>query len=254
MKKYISLLILFLFCFVELYAQRGLYRRSRSTSANGPSYRFHSDENTVTLTGDFPGAISFSFLLGPSFIGGDMAGPVSSTFALNYNLMSSIAVNHIFPGNIGYKISYMFGYYKQSDFGSPLYEMNGRNYHINTSLSEVGIHGQYYIFGGPYADDQTHNLYVSLGVGILLNNSIKTSDSDTIPTSIYKKNSSTIDFPFTLGYKYNIGNNMFIGAEFCERYAMGDYVDGLKPKVGNYANDIITHFALTFTYNFYKGR
>ena len=254
MKKFLSLFIILLCCLVELNAQRGLILRPRGSGFNGSSYRYHSNVNTETLTGDFPGAISFTLLLGPSFINGDMDGLLSRSASLDGNFMASLAVNHIFPGNVGYKLTYMFGSYLQSDEGS-LKHLDYRRYAINTTLSEIGIQCQYYILGGPYGDDQTHNLYVSGGVGLILNNSIPTVYSNPIePPSIYRQNSATLNFPITLGYKYDIGNNMLIGFELSDHFAMDDYVDGLKPKVGNYANDVISHFALTFTYNLYRGK
>jgi hypothetical protein len=252
MKKFFIISILFILCLVELSAQRrGLILRPRSSGSNGPSYRYHNSSGSETFTGDFPGAISFSIALGPSFLNGDMDGTLSRSLSLNGNYMANIAVTHIFPANIGYKLSYTFGSYLQSDIGS-LKGLDYRNYSINTTLSEFGIQGQYYLLGGPYSDDMQHSFYISAGIGVILNSSIPTPNSSPIESSIYLKSLLTLDIPVTIGYKYDIGNNMQIGAEFAEHFALADYVDGLKPRVGNYANDVLSHFALTFTYNFYK--
>ena len=253
MRKFFLIFTLFILLFSELSAQgRGLILRPRSSSG-GPSYRYHNSSGTEIFTGDFPGAINFSIAVGPSRLSGDMDGLLSRSLSLNGNYMASIAATHIFPGNIGYKLTYMFGSYLQSDIGS-LKHLDYRNYSINTTLSEIGLHGQYYLLGGPYSDeDMLHSVYISAGIGVIINNSIPTPNSSPIESSIYIKSLMTLDIPVTIGYKFDIGNNMQIGAEFADHYAMADYVDGLKPKVGNVANDVISHFALTFSYSFYKG-
>jgi len=253
MRQAFLIFTFFILCISELSAQsRGLIL-GPGRSLNSPYYSYHNLTGDEIFTGDFPGAISFSVALGPSFLNGDMDGLLSRSLSLKGNYMTTIAATRIFPGNIGYKLTYMFGSYLQSDIRS-LVHLDYRNYSINTTLSEIGLHGQYYLFGGPYSDDDMpHSIYISAGIGVIINSSIPTSNSGPIESSVYLKKSMTLDIPLIIGYKFNIINSIQIGAEFAEHYAMGDYVDGLNPKVGNYANDVISHFALTFSCSFYKG-
>jgi len=253
MKKLVLLFVfvaLFL-CGLNAQGRRGLIKHWRPPSSNGPGFSFRSLFGYGTLSGGIPGTMYLSMAFGPSFLGGDMAGTSSTTPSFGKNNMVSLGLTHIFPGNFGYKLSYMYGLYDGSDIGSKLYY---RNYSYSTKLSEISLLGEYFIFGGPYSPNSSlHSLYAFGGVGVIISNSLSTGDQPS--NKIYNPKSTTPDIPFGLGYKYAVTDNFLIGAEFGEHYAFGkngDYVDGLNPISGNKSKDILTHFAMTLTFRFYK--
>ncbi len=253
MKKTVLILFLVTLFFGGLNAQRsGLIRHYRPPSYGGPGFSLKDLFGYGTLSGSIPGTIYISMSVGPSFLNGDLDGPDSKTIGLGQNNMASIGLLHILPGNYGYKLSYMYGTYLGSDIGS--IKNNNRGYKSSTKLSEISLRGEYFLIGGPYAENPiSHSLYVFGGFGVILSNSLSTGEPAQ-KAEIYKQLATTPVFPVGFGYQYEVSENFLIGAEFGEHYAIGDYVDGFKPILGNKANDVLTHFALTFTLKLYNGK
>ena len=267
MKKILLLSILFSIFLGELNAQGagGLYRRSRTPNNNGNGFSFNDYLGYQLLDGNIPGIIDVKVLFGPSFINGDTNGkPVFPSFSSNN--MISLQMNHIFPGNLGYVLSYMYGTYTGNDSTNSI-----RGYAYKSTISEISLQAKYYIIGGPYADDPTHSLYVYGGFGIAFltpkstNNKSAdlgswTIDNGVTNVPIYLPNPpAELVFPLGIGYQYALTDNISIGAEFSAHMLLGDYAEGLKPKPpvlggNNVANDNITHFAVTLSFKLYKER
>jgi len=257
MKKTVLIFALITLFFGGINAQgrHGLIRHARPPSGygQGSSFSFSNLFGYGTLNGDFPGSIYITMSLGPSFLHGDINGTLSNTISLGGNNMGSVGLLHILEGNYGYKLSYMYGSYIGSDVGSPTLD-HFRGYGYSTKLSEISLEGRYYVFGGPYSPGQTaHSIYGFGGFGLLLSNSRSTGSTPT-PLAIYQQKATTLDIPFGFGYQYELNDNILIGTEFGEHYALADHVDGFKPLVGNKATDVLTHFALTLTFKLYKGK
>ncbi len=245
------------------YAQRGLIRHQRSYNTyGGYGFSFNDYLGYKLFDGTIPGVIDIKASFGPSFINGDTNGtPVFPSFSSNN--MISLQMNHIFPGNIGYVLSYMYGTYTGNDSLNSI-----RNYAYRSVVSEISIQAKYYILGGPYANDPTHSLYIYGGFGVAISNAKSTNNNTSFGSwtidnvtynEIYKEKSTVPVFPLGIGYQYALTDNISIGAEISGHLILGDYIEGLNPKPpilsgNNIANDNITHFAITLAFKLYKGR
>lgn len=265
MKKLVSISIFIMFITGGLYAQRGLINHQRFTQhynpgSSGPGSSLNEILGYKLLGGKILGVIDVKVSFGPSFINGDTNGPVVFP-SFKSNNMISLQMNHIFPGNFGYELSYMYGTYAGNDTAS----IDRRNYAYKSTISEISIRAKYFIFGGPYADNPTHSVYVYGGFGLVFCNESNNKNIDlgfgawSNGTPIYKPESTMPVFPFGIGYQYALTDNISVGAEISGHYILGDYAEGLNPKPvadggHNEANDNITHFAITLAFKLYRER
>ena len=255
-----------MFTLSGMYAQRGLIRHQRSTNTySGYGSSLNDYLSYRLLDGTFPGVIDVKASFGASFINGDLNGALFFP-SFSSNNMISLQMNHIFPGNFGYVLSYMYGNYVGSDSLN-----SNRKYAYKSVVSEISIHAKYYILGGPYSNDLTHSLYVYGGFGVVISDAKSTSIKDPINTLgswttdnvkytlIYNEKSTVPVFPVGIGYQYALTDNISIGAEIGGHFILGDYIEGLNPKppvIGgnNIANDNIIHVAITLAFKLYRGK
>jgi len=245
---------IYLFVALILYGMDALGQNSsfgykQATKPEGEGLTFGNVFGFGNINGLLPGAIYVSVSTGPSFIYGDVCGPTSKDISFGKNNMFDIGVSRVFRGNFGYEISYMYGKYDGSDAGTYLAY---RGYCYSTNISEVALTGEWYLFGGPYAQYKIHSFYLLGGFGLVFSN-CNSYGKEPLPGRIYQHSAGSPSIPFGACYLINLNSNIQIGVEVAEHYVFNDYLDGVKPVTdGNKSNDVLGHFALKLRIHLYQ--
>lgn len=241
-----NIIVIFAFFFLTIF-------RVDAQSRNGLYGFSEPGTSSIVLTG-----------LGPGFLFGDLGGSIKSGFLKDFEFenskaMISLNYRYMFPNNVGFKVNAVYGKYKHSDKGS----RNGnRNYNSNIDLGILGMHFEYNLWGGQYADyPSDHTGYLFAGFGVLYSVSKIWTTDHIINKRFLGKNIVSYEYnnahtytvapviPIGFGYEYEFDSNWAVGAEYILHMPLTDYVDGVSPS-GSKSKDYLMSLSMTMTYKF----
>ncbi len=120
---------------------------------------------------------------------------------------------------------------------------------FRTNIIDVVAQGEFnflpYITGSKRGE---YSPYVSAGLGYTLVMNATVANSPVTP-------SSTFNFPFSVGIKYNADRRLSVGAEWSFRKTISDGLDGVEGSVENgilHNNDWYSFLGVFITYKFFK--
>ncbi|MDP4238211.1 MAG: hypothetical protein Q8904_01905 [Bacteroidota bacterium] len=192
------------------------------------------------------------FSLGPDYCFADTKGSPFNESPLN-NMDVSLGFRQRFsgdfgPGILGYKAALNYSNFTGTD-GSYVQ----RGYSFKTNVLQLAVQGEYtYQFGKRYSRSTPNAIYGFIGAGVLRSNaSLAGLNPNNYPKNNYRYKPTYIApvIPYGFGYQYDLQNGFYIGAEFCWRYTLSDYIDGFKPPYpDSKSNDVMDGFSITVGY------
>jgi hypothetical protein len=132
------------------------------------------------------------------------------------------------------KLSYTYGVIKGDDAKSSNLQDRDRNLSFKTTLNEVSLTGEFnFMEYVPSVTINRYTPYIFAGIGYAAYNPQasylgQVYDLRDLQTEGKSYQNNTIAVPFGVGFKYNIGGKLTLGAELGYRTAYTDYLDDVS--------------------------
>ena len=188
------------------------------------------------------------FGVGLSTYWGDLNAPsISTNLTKNSGLALQFHGRKIFKNNIGVKLAFMYGQVKGDDTNSPLDWQEMRNLSFKSSISELSLMGEYYIFGFDTEPGSTIFLpYIAGGIsgfrfdpktvyrGSLVRLQPLGTEGQGLPSFDQKYSLYSGALCFGGGAKILLTESINIGLEVVMRRTFTDYLDDVSKSYVNY--------------------
>ncbi|MBK8700216.1 MAG: hypothetical protein IPN29_12075 [Saprospiraceae bacterium] len=186
--------------------------------------------------------------LGKSVYWGDLNAP---EFSANLNNNGGLAIQvfgrYNYLGKAGLKFGALLGKIKGDDaFSSQQWQIE-RNLNFRSTLFELSLMGEYYIFGfDPFAGEQIFSPYITAGLAGFYFNPTTDYQGNTYElqplgtegqgSAAYGKKYSkyAVSVPFGAGAIIKAGQSFDVGFEVVARKAFTDYIDDISTNYINY--------------------
>ena len=196
--------------------------------------------------------------MGFSTYWGDLNAPsLTTNLSNNSGIAIQIAARKIYKNYFGIRGSFCYGTLKGNDANSPLEWQKIRNLSFKSSITELAVMGEIYVFGiNTEAGSSVFLPYFTVGLAgfkfdpftIYQGNEIRLQPLGTEGqgNSVYGSKYSLYNFsiPFGGGAKFMISESVNISAEIILRRTFTDYLDDVSGKYVNYEELKVTNGTL----------
>ncbi len=190
----------------------------------------------------------FGFGGGVSTYWGDLNGPSFSTnLTKNSGLALQLHIRKVFKNSIGVKASFIYGEVKGDDANSTIDWQKMRNLSFKSSVTELALMGEYYIFGFDTEPGSTvFSPYITAGISgfrfdpktLFRGNEVRLqplgTEGQSMPGFDNKYSLFSGALCFGGGAKFIISETVNIGVEAIMRRTFTDYLDDVSKNYVNY--------------------
>lgn len=191
---------------------------------------------------------------GISFYQGDVSSSQSLSFT-EPNLGFSIYLKKQLSTKWGIRLQALMTNLEGNDLNYP--DPRGwrqqRAYSFETAMQAISLRGEW-DFINTEEDVKSFHPYVALGLGVVLSNTQSIFPATTEhPDGTMDIKETSISMPISIGFTFDLPNQLAIGLEATNGFVFSDLLDGLQPD-GSNSNDSYNFIGVTLGYVFGDGR